>query len=157
MTVEDMEARLGAELASGLLFESEGTILSSAEGYNHAACAVIGAMLLNIGKPTFNVYCDNQRRTLGWLMSRTNPICREARQLRSKSRAGDPSVASIFADVRQEFLHPLLSAHRHQGGTPLTAKQEEGVAAMLAAKVLWDARFGNPELAAAVRMLTPRR
>jgi len=153
MTIQEMEAHVQAGIARGLLFENEGTILSTAEGYNHAALAVIGATLLNLGKPTLNTYCENQRRALGWLFSRTNPISRQGRDLRAKFRARDPSVVSMFHDIKNEFLTPLLSAHAQRGGHTLTAGQEEAVCAMLLAKILWDVNLGNPDLAASVRML----
>jgi hypothetical protein len=65
MTVDEMRAHLNVEIDAGLQFESEGTILSSAQGVGHAACAAIGALVLNLGGPGFNAYCENQRRMLG--------------------------------------------------------------------------------------------
>lgn len=159
MTIEEMEALVHETTAAGLLFESDGTVLSTAEGYNHAALAVIGALLLNLGKPGFNTYCENQRRALGWLFSRSNPISRQGRDLRVKYRSREPSVVSMFRDVQIQLLDPLLSTHAKRGGRTLTADQQEAVCAMLLAKILWDLNLGNPALATSLRMLgarTPR-
>jgi len=153
MTVDDMQAHLNAEVADGLLLENQGTILSTAEGYNHAACAATGALVLNLGNPGFNMYCENQRRMLGWLTSKANPLSRRARELRSRHRSGDPSVSSMFEDVRREFLEPLSLAHRRAGGAGLTPKQDEATCAMLLAKILWDVGLGNPEMGGSIRML----
>lgn len=153
MTVDEMQAHLKAEIAGGLLFENQGTILSSAEGYNHAACAAIGAMVFNLGKAGFNIYCENQRRMLGWLTSKTNPISRRARELRSRYRSADPSVSSMFEDVRREFLEPLSLAHRRAGGAAITPKQDEAACSMLLAKILWDVGLDNLEMGVSVRML----
>jgi len=127
-------------------------MLSTAEGYNIAGVAVLGAMILNLGQPTFNAYCENQRRAIGWLQSKTNPIQAEARDLRAKRR-NDPSVRSMFEDVEREFMAPLVAEHVKNGGQAPSAEQVEATCAMLLAKILWDAKLGNPALAAALRML----
>lgn len=156
MTIQEMEVLVQEATAAGLLFENEGTVLSTAEGHNHAAFAVIGALLLNLGKPGFNTYCENQRRALRWLFSRSNPISREGRDLRAKYRSRDPSIVSMFRDVQIQFLDALLSTHAKRGGRTLTADQQGAVCAMLLANILWDLNLGNPALAPSLRLLAAR-
>jgi hypothetical protein len=153
MTVEEIRACIDVAVTRGYLFEQGGTMLSTAEGYNQAALAVLGAMLLNLGKPTFNMYCESQSRALGWLQSKANPISRQARELRTKFRQQDPSMQSMFEDATKAFIAPLLSAHARAGGRPIARDHEEATCAMLLAKIIWDYKFGNPLLAPSIRML----
>ena len=148
MTLEEIRARVDDAVVLGYLFERDGSMLSTAEGYNRAALAVLGAILLNLGKPTLNKYCENQGRALGWLQSKANPISRQARELRSKFQQRDPSIQSMFEDATKAFIAPLLTAHARAGGKPIPRDHEEATCAMLIAKIMWDNGLGNPELAA---------
>jgi hypothetical protein len=113
-------------------------------------------MLLNIGKPNFNIYSENQLRSIGWLQSKTNPISQQARELRKKCRQRDPSMLSMFEDANKVFIKPLLSEHIKAGGKPMTQDQEEATCAMLLTKIIRDYSFGNTSFAASIRMLGVR-
>ena len=158
LKVEQIRLLVNEAVRAGYIFvfEPEGTMLSTAEGYNRAGVAVLGAMVLNLGQPTFNLYCENQRRAIGWLQSRTNPIQVEARELRAKRRGNDPSVRSMLEDVEREFVAPLVAEHVKNGGQAPSVDEVEATCAMLLAKILWDAKLGNPDQAAALRMLGAR-
>ena len=102
---------------------------------------------MNLGHPTFNAYCENQKRVIGWLQSKTNPIQAQARDLRAKRRGNDPSVRSMFEDVEREFVAPLVAEHVKRGGEPLSGEQIEATCAMLLAKILWDSKpFGRGDV-----------
>jgi hypothetical protein len=156
VTLEEIRARVDDGVALGYLFEQDGSMLSTAEGYNRAALAVLGAMLLNLGKPILNKYCENQGRALGWLQSKANPISRQGRELRTKFRQRDPSIQSMFEDATTAFIAPLLTAHARAGGKPIPRVHELATCTMLLAKIMWDNSLGNPELAAWIRMLGVR-
>lgn len=156
MTIEEIRAHVDYAVACGYLFEQDNTMLSTAEGYNHAAEAVLGAMLLNLGRPNFNIYCENQLRSIGWLQSKTNPISQQARELRKRFRQQDPSTLSMFEDATKEFIKPILSEHAKASGKPLTQDQEEATCAMLLIKIIRDYSSSNTSLAASIRMLGVR-
>jgi len=136
----------------GLLFRSEGTVLSSAEGFNVAARAVLGALLDNAGLPSFNTYCANQKKMLGWLAAKSNPISKQARDL-LKRESWEPSARSMLADVNREFIAPLIQEHVAKGGARPGDAEAKATCAMLVAKILWDLQLGNPDLAKYVSML----
>lgn len=153
--VEQIRFLVNEAVRAGYIFEQDRTMVGSAEGYNRAGIAVLGAMILNLGQPTFNTYCENQQRAIGWLQSKTNPIQAEARELRAKRRGNHPSVRSMFDDVEREFVGPLVDEHAKNGGQAPGAEELEATCAMLLAKILWDLKLGNPDLAAVLRMLGP--
>lgn len=97
--MEQIRSLVNEAVRAGYLFEQDGTMLSTGEGYNRAGVAVLGAMVLNIGQGTFNTYCKNQLRAIGWVQSKTNPVQARARELRAKRRSHDASVRSMFEDV----------------------------------------------------------
>ena len=88
MDLEGIQHLIDEAIGDGLLIESEGTVLSSAEGFNYAGRAVLGALCLVLGQPAFNQYCSNQRKFLGWLASKGNPISKKARPDRTRRRSG---------------------------------------------------------------------
>lgn len=140
-------------ISDGLLFRSEGTVLSSVDGFNVSARAVLGALLDNLGRPPFNTYCTNQKRLLGWLASKSNPISERARDL--FKREGDPSARSMLADARRELIGPLIDEHIARGGDRPTDAEVRATCAFLVAKILWDLHLGNPDLSKYIAMLRP--
>lgn len=152
MTIEEMRTQVDSAINKGLLFEHEGVLLSSADGYNQAAVAVVGTLLMQLGKPSFNAYARNQLRALGWLYSRSNPIASLARRLRGAAKALDPSAGAIMRDVSEEFIEPILREHKALGGADLSDEEWQALVAMLAAKLLWDLDKGNPNWAVKIRM-----
>lgn len=152
MNVSSIRELVEEAITEGLLFRSEGTVLSSAEGFNVAGRAVLGALLDNAGLPGFNTYCTNQKKTLGWLVAKGNPISKQARDL-LKRESWDPSATSMLSDVNREFIGPLVEEHIAKGGTRPGDADIKATCAVLVAKILWDLHLGNPDLSRYVSML----
>ncbi len=145
MELDEIEFLVQEAFGRGLLFRSEGTVLSSAEGFNYAARAVLGAMVVNLGQQQFNSYFRNQKTLVGWLGSKSDPISARARKLK-KARSTDPTVRSMLNDVEGEFVAPLVGEHTRRGGTRPSNDEIEATCAMLVSKILWDLELGNPDL-----------
>ncbi len=152
MDISTMRSLVDEAIDEGFLFRSEGTVLSSAEGYNYTARAMIGALLDFSGTPSFNNYCKNQKTLTGWLASKGNPINEKARTI-LKGSSSDPTMGSMLTDVEREFVRPLVDEHTQRGGRRPSSPEIDATSAMVVSKIIWDLSLGNPDLSQFVGML----
>jgi flagellar basal body-associated protein FliL len=152
MEISDIRKLVGAAVADGFLVRTEGTMLLSSGRHDYAGRAVLGALLDNVGQPSFNAYFESQKSMLGWFSSQRNPISRTARVI-LKSAGSDPTMHSVLTDVEREFIRPLVDEHVGYGGRRPSKAEIDSACAMLAAKILSDLQMGNADLSKFIRTL----
>jgi len=153
MTIEEIKLLCDKATVDGLMYEQDSVLLNTEEGANHAALAVLGTLLINMGKPTFSKYLDVQVASLGWIAHHSNVITDFAYNIRKSYKANESIPKSLFEDAEQVFINPIIESHTQSGGASITPKQKEALCAMLIAKIAWDANLGNMDLTKHIRML----